>query len=143
MKLEDQLCNLEQSKKLKELGIIQESVFYYTQFSTPTNPNLALYGWRQEHMPVEIYFRRQGGISGKDVFVEYSAFTVAELGVVLPSGYDTMYNTGLGWCGYDRDGEHFLQSFDTEAECRAAMLIEIIKRKEVTIEECNKRLTGK
>jgi hypothetical protein len=37
MKLEDQVCTLEQAKRLKELGIIQESIWFW---AFPVNPKM-------------------------------------------------------------------------------------------------------
>lgn len=71
----------------------------------------------------------------------WNAFGVAELGVMIPHGYDTMYVTGEGWSAFDLDGEHVLKSYETEAECRAALLIELIRQKSINIEQCNKILT--
>lgn len=66
MKLEYQVCSLELSKRLKELGVKQESQFYWLQYSE----------WN-------LHFR------GKYVQEYYSdclsAFTVAELGYMLPN----------------------------------------------------------
>ena len=35
MKLEDQVCSLELAKKLKELGVKQDSLFYWNLYSFP------------------------------------------------------------------------------------------------------------
>lgn len=60
MKLKDQVCSLESAKKLKELGVKQDSLWYWETLRT-TNYVLSL-------------VKGQG----------YSAFTVAELGEMLP-----------------------------------------------------------
>lgn len=129
MKLEDQVCTLEQSKKLSALGISQNSLFYYTQYNVPTNPNLPHYGYRQEYMPIDILMGRQSKVSGRDVFFEYSAFNVAELGVMLPPGFDTMFCSNEGWRGYDAEGNDFKDTpYATEAELRADMIIQILEK---------------
>lgn len=62
MKLEDQVVSLELAKKLKEVGVKQESYFYWEN-----ETNL-------------IHYEDIGGVY--DIF---SAFTVAELGELLPA----------------------------------------------------------
>jgi hypothetical protein len=119
MKLENQVTSLELSKKLKELGFPQDSLFYWF------NP----------------YFRKcsdseykleQGQGSQKDI----SSYTVAELGELLPS---TIHINGMGnvpmWTGRNGYGEWLIEyhiTFNppvveiiekTEADCRAKMLI--------------------
>lgn len=70
MELKNQVCSLELSKKLKELGVRQESLFVWS------NDN--------ERTDVEYYLRMQTAIEilklrEKEVFDWCSAFTVAEL----------------------------------------------------------------
>lgn len=69
MKLEDQLCNLELSKKLKELGIKQESLFFWEVLDENA------YGIRFE---VKFLPFSCPGIE------KYSAFTASELLEMLP-----------------------------------------------------------
>lgn len=120
MKIENQYCLLEQGKRLKELGV-EGSHFHHFQ----------------------------GGIHkeawGNDY---YPAFSVAELGCMLPNGYDTMQCTEIDWeteewHGYDLDSKDFPDEngYKTEAECRAAMLIRLLENGETTPEEVNKRLS--
>lgn len=120
MKLQDQVCTLEQANRLMSLGINQESYFVLGQRGVLTE------SWAIE--------------GDEDVF--YSAFTVAELGVMLPAGYDTMYCTNDGWRGFDLASRDMLDSktFYTEAECRAAMLIYLLENKLITTKEVNTRL---
>lgn|SRR5574341_172240 len=127
MKLEDQSASLESAKRLKELGVKQSSLFYHIVNSIS---EIRYEGCKMREDPID------GG-----VIRYYSAFTVAELGVLLPAGYDTMYTTGEGWRCYDHDGNDFqVEAFKTEAECRAEMLIHLLQRNIITAEECNKRL---
>jgi hypothetical protein len=61
-----------------------------------------------------------------------SAFTVAELGEMLPMAYDTMRNSIDGWMGYDVSGKYCpidCKGYTTEAECRGDMLIYLIENK--------------
>jgi hypothetical protein len=66
MKLEDQVCSLELAKKLKELGVKQESLFWYTCFNDGTTD--IHFQYDRKYVPP----------------AHYSAFTVAELGALLP-----------------------------------------------------------
>jgi len=65
MKLENQVCSLELSKKMRELGFEQESAFYWR--------NAGQVGWQIEN---EVWMRNKK----EDA---YSAYTVAELGEFL------------------------------------------------------------
>ncbi len=70
MKLEQQVCNLELAKKLKELGVKQESYFTWVHWRDDSEDD----GWDVYH------FDNPSHTMG----VDYSAFTVAELGELLP-----------------------------------------------------------
>ncbi len=70
MKLEDQVVNLELSKRLKELDIKQESSFYYLNIDGEGE----YYIYFMEHMPEEDEYE------GDPI----AAFTVAELIDLLP-----------------------------------------------------------
>lgn len=117
MKLENQVCTLEQAKRLKELGICQESYFLHGEEA----------GHIVESWSVEGY---------EDEF--YSVFTVAELGVML--------NTYTGNIRKSDNADYWYayldtyQQFKTEAEARAALLICRLEWKAVTAEEVNKLL---
>lgn len=146
MQVEKQYCTLQLSKRLKELGVEQISQFYWSDFAGSKNElyirkELGLYGVEVDYFS-GLFFVRPGIESGLSA---YSAYTVAELGVMLSPGYDTMKITigfnDYAWKGFDLDGEDFPgEIFDTEAQCRAAMLISLIENNRVTVEEINKRL---
>lgn len=78
MKIEDQVCSLELAKRLKELGIKQESYFYW------------------ENIPNCGYVISYDPSFWEDM---YSAFSVAELGEMLPSKIQD-YNLTIVKCGY-------------------------------------------
>lgn len=161
MKLEDQVCHLLQAKRLHELGIKQDSIFYHTQERTPSNPNMSLYGYSQESMPIYIMYGRQSSISGNSVYVEYSAFTVAELGELLPEKFlyqdlvcfvsSEKYCKEYKWIA----GIHTVWAYknpivakkyfpgDNEAQVRTALLIHLLESKSITAEEINQRLLAK
>lgn len=140
MKLEHQVCTIEQSKKLYELGIIGESVWWHCN-DYPNNPDKYPNKWYV--IPINDYpytFNPKRVQKYENGYHLLPAWSNAELGVMLPAGYDTMYCSGEGWSGYDLDGEHLLVAYKTEVECRAAMLIHLLQIKQVTNEDCNKRL---
>lgn len=120
MKIQDQVCTLEQAKRLRELGVRQESLFYHTHSEK----------WGV--MP-----RKSIDFSGNPS----SAFTVAELGVMLGTEeWSTNYKKQniFYW-----DAELFALPFgayQTEAEARAAMLIHQLENKLITPEQVNARL---
>ena len=129
MELSKQVCSLEQAKRLKELGVEQESLFYWTSDSQPD------------------YYLRQGEITCDD---DYSAFTVAELGVMLPIFYVSgkAQDNNYTCAHYQeatvsrklRDVKSWPGRGKTEAESRAAMLIYLLENGDTTAEEVNKRL---
>ena len=128
MKLEKQVCSLELAKKLKELGVKQDSIFHWCwDVETP-------YILFQEELPKfanKDYANRK--IMTYNEAKYSSAFTVAELGEMLPNplegkiigGYKFFGSEHVGseWeCGSDKMLEHtFTDKF--EANARAKMLI--------------------
>jgi len=123
MKLEDQVCSLELSKKLKELGVKQESVWYwYEPKGLTVNPYLIIL----DHNELEEYQ------------IISAAFTVAELGEIIGCIYDcACFSQRLLeiWnCSFARaDAEGVLniehtERASTEADCRALMLIHLIEK---------------
>ena len=140
MKLEQQVCTLEQAKKLKELGVEQK----------------VLYQWKVNDVqtvvidtPMAMWIERYVPPVGNAF---YAAFTVAELGVMLPEEIGHKYNEHSSyyymqghsdvpvkspklWVIWYEDNdlspelEVLNMQFaagDTEAEARAAMLIYLL-----------------
>lgn len=122
MKLENQVVSLELAKKLKELGVKQESQFMWWKgagegYLRPTD-------WSQFNMePKPMY-------STADLRERFSAFTVAELGEMLSTTEnnnqirDTKVFTQWG-CDY----ETHRTLAPTEADVRAKMLIYLLENK--------------
>lgn len=142
MKLESQVCTLEQAKRLKELGIIQ-------------NDGLIQWVEHEGHPPLLFDFNGicLAGDDTKPIYESefigcWTAFTVAELGVMLPNDRqpesrvlllkkeDNRYMLYLSSNG----AELLRMDFDTEAEARAAALITLIGSSKLTAAECNERL---
>jgi len=125
MKLEDQVCSLELAKKLKELGVKQESIFW----------------WKLVELDVGT-FTNEGKLELSDnnvpsIVDKISAFTVAELGEMLPN-YIVSFS-GLIENIYEcfdirkyaenlAHGTPFYSTRDkTEANARAKMLIYLLE----------------
>lgn len=128
LSLEQQMCSLEYAKKLKELGVKQQSLFY----------------WYSKDIDKDSYgICYTKGVGLKDARVDYSAFTVAELGELLPMEIQIKntkywYATGKTY----KDDKYYLEhevsygdSFtcfrlergNTEANARSKMLIYLIE----------------
>lgn len=75
MKIENQVCTLEQAKKLKELGIECKSLFQWRDYSMLKDNRIE---------PLVSYERVT--VSHASVMQVFNAFTVAELGVMIGKG---------------------------------------------------------
>lgn len=118
MTLEKQVCSLELAKRLKELGVKQESLWFW-RFLKGSNPEWDL------------------AYSGNVRAVEktYSAFTVAELGEMLPEDCKTRrpVDEKGKWLVDSLGTDRFFRA-DTEADARAAMLIYLLEQKLITLQ---------
>lgn len=129
MEIEDQVCSLELAKKLKELGIKQDSIFDWVL----NNHKPDYYLWLMSP------YNREN-LRFKD---QYSAFTVAELGEMLPETlYDendkyiniiTIFKENDIWtCAYHYDfscpPRFSFRDFNF-ADCLAKMLIYLVENK--------------
>jgi hypothetical protein len=134
MKIENQVCTLEQAVKFKELGIKQDSHFFWVD--------------RKEKSKL-VYAKSVEFLNSLPIF---AAFLTAELSVLIGNKYTLSETTKhkedcKRWiCGdiigvEDGDYDYNNCSFgSTEAECRGNMLIHLIENKLVDVEACNKRL---
>lgn len=112
MQLEKQVCSLEQAKKLKELGIVQLSLFSYDDGTL----------WGQTKITVGPIDQAMNNCAGI-----FSAFTVAELGQML--GRFARNTSSLS------DGGN--EAFD-----RADDLIHLLEIGELLVDGCNERLAS-
>lgn len=137
MTIEDQVCSLELSKHLKELGVEQESLFYWTELHDGDE-------WATDGNEPRIFNEKLGS------YIQSSAFTVAELGEMLPVtitvGYKHFYfccNKTIhnNRCGYESengiwgnvDETHLVGEGKTESDARAKMLIYLLENNLVKI----------
>lgn len=128
MKIEDQVCSLELAKRLKELGVKQDSLFCWHDDTI------------LEYLPSDI----------RNEKVCIAAFTVAELGEMLPESYKSefisksrlaIYKHHYGYyiCyeGLDYEGWKKIMTIEfkeeTEANARAKMLIWLIEQGHVKV----------
>lgn len=144
MELKNQVVSLELAKKLKELGVKQESLFYwrlaYCVFGG-FEGGVFLGGggefgdYRIEYLPKPRYTTADVKWNERDLSylceTEVSAFTVAELGEMLPDDYSASYKLGDDWNIYDHaesiDEDAHWESSNTEADARAKMLIYLLE----------------
>lgn len=144
MKLENQVCSLEQAKRLKELGIRQDNEFYWVF---------------DKHVcgeQTKVTYRWDIGFEDEDFRPNWSAFTVAELGVMLPTHIDedkvainmVDYEEGIRLEMEHQPGQWYycyagfkVTFAETEAQSRAALLIHLLESGKITASDCNQRLT--
>jgi len=132
MKVEKQVCSLELAKRLSKLRVKQESAFWYEQIKIAGKNQ-----WRQEWT-----LAFNGFSKPYDAKHIVSAFTVAELGEMLPIQIDAKpkhrqissellaiqkghFTESVQWQVMYYD-VHF-ENADTEADARAKMLIYLLE----------------
>lgn len=143
MKVEDQVVSLELSKKLKELGVKQESYFYWYVVNDGDGIPPEVVPQQKQYTKTRIGEYKDG--SGKWEENYYSAYTVAELGEMLPAeikhngnnfGFDCgRLDTGKWRMTYTNNKlQEYVEVFDeaTEADARAKMLIYLLENNLIT-----------
>lgn len=116
--LEKQVCSRELAEKLNEYGVPQESYFQWL------NGILTTYDIR------EVARFENNAHSTKNTF--YSAFTVAELGEMLPH-FAHSWNTGTEWIASWKPTGHPSFIATSEADARAKMLLYLLQNKLITL----------
>lgn len=120
MKLEDQVCNLELSKRLKELGVKQECFFQWVR-----THDKGVYPWKLDYIPAN------------NIIPAYewcAAFTVTELGEILKNDCSIFpkwepREDKWRWAFYPPDPKPSIVVVeDTEADARAKMLIYLLEQ---------------
>lgn len=140
MKLEQQIVSLELAKKLKELGVKQDSLFYW--YRVASSKNLELVG--NEDYKISVGNRATvclAEVNWGMLHESISAYTVAELGEMLPTSIDVKEKGGgeifklaiwrhlNKWSVFYGGQDYCLCSFEdeTEADARAKMLIYLLE----------------
>jgi hypothetical protein len=114
MKLENQVVSLDLAKRLKELGVKQESLFAWVKL-----PPSEKEGYEGEEYGL-VYEWTMAHNAGKECI---SAFTVAELGEMLPKRTRSIKTHEYEFYCNSQVHEWPGQYGDTEADARAKMLI--------------------
>jgi hypothetical protein len=127
MELKNQVCSLEQAKKLKELGVKQESLFYFVEEEVSVADYHTALVWKIE------YEGNQAYVEDIEWETRISAFTASELGEMLRSSNDDIiYHTSTTKVALEIfDGEYF--SSEIEADARAEMLIYLLENKLISL----------
>lgn len=125
--LEQQVCSLKLATKLKQLGIEQKSLFYWAKFFYREGKSHQWGVEPREQNELEAY--EYGHTKIEDV-ENYSAFTVAEIGELLPRYCEITYRNRSG----DRKqirwncNNHFSETeASTMVDAFAEMLIYLIE----------------
>ena len=127
MQLENQVCSLELAKKLKKLKVEQASLFYWLRpIGDSGKPNGEYFiNWKDSND-----FCDDDSHDHKSI----SAFTVAELGELIPNASmetDIRWAKGDGayWGECWKFGKqvHLIGGEKTEVDCRAKMLIYLLE----------------
>ena len=165
MKLENQVVSLELAKQLKELGVEQESLFYWVkgkmeygyegEWSIEEDDNYFILTECLDRKPIgsdfsidcgdiggtheewEKYRRREKRLRKIVLEGVYSAFTVAELGEMLPNTVFSTKVRGDEWLwrceNVNENGYISSSGANTEADARAKMLIHLLENKLITL----------
>ena len=122
MKLENQVCGLDLAKRLKELGVKQESLFWWVD--AYENYKITSEAYNEDW----VVRSEKNGFSNISDDKKCSAFTVAELGEMLPENVCWRdYRKGYGKWGFNWGD--FRAEADTEANARAKMLVYLLENK--------------
>lgn len=150
MEINKQVCSLNLAKQLKELGVKQESLWYWERMEDVSDYSLVLsesFGNDVEHLHYPCY----------------SAYTVAELIGLLPysiaeNGTDFYLSMGKFYCGYysteadtwemyipDGEGERLVELFFDEKGLNhslALMLIFLLENDIIKVEDLESEADG-
>lgn len=131
MRLEEQVASLELCKRLKELGVKQESLWHWDLDHKSGSPGL----YYQVGPTLELLGKSNFGPR------KFAAFTVAELGEMLPcfavsQRYFSAKDNQQEWdCYSDNSEDDGVWGYEeraiasTEADARAKMLIHLLENK--------------
>lgn len=165
MKLEKEVCSLKCAKQLKELGVKQDSLFYFIvnkEKQTETiqyceDPIVEFITCEDDFDKIPyiddiLNNEEWSDWKNDENLIICSAFTVAELGEMLPG--NLIINNKKCWLRYMKDGKniqpheidyfcfndqcsYFTQNSLTESDVRAKMLIYLLENNLIKIEEFN------
>lgn len=155
MNISEQVCSLKQAKRLKELGVKQESLFSYfgdeatRLMDNGANPaTVGAWLFIAQTKPVN-NMQADHREDTETTNPISAAFTVSELGMMLSfevestkDGIDEAEGSIDGWaCVYARGTDkNRLEFATTEAQARAAMLICLLEQNLISVTDVNARL---
>ncbi len=146
MNIEDQCCSIGLAKKLKELGVKQKNLFCWYAFENPLN-NV----FKESDLDDDMWrIGNARDVSKGGADYTYSAFTVSELGEMLPfeinekvaeiaffkyeNGYYVSY---IQWAMAEMH-DCLCETIDkNEANARAKMIIHLLENNLVTVDQIN------
>jgi len=136
MDIANQICSLEQAKKLSELGITAPAFFIWVEYLDE-----AVNQWQTK---VLAQFQEQpDDIKYALADSRYNAYSGTEVGVMLPAfpnyNWETYYHESDKQWRVQIMGREF-GAVPTEAIGRTMILIYMLENDIVTAEECNQRL---
>lgn len=141
--MEKYVCSLELAKELKELGIKQESEFYWI-WNTVLKKGEGLNFRKQTRS-----YKDFGDVKSRGCIKYYSAFTVGELGEKLPdwcASFNHKQSEKIRKWRCEADSEQIcltIQFADTEANARAKMLIYLLENKLINPQEVEDKDYGR
>ncbi|MCK4576855.1 hypothetical protein KAU34_10635 [candidate division WOR-3 bacterium] len=127
MKLSKQVCSLEPAEKLKELKVNQGSLWYWVKY----------FDGETSKMMCSLFQKNEDDKVNEHI----SAFTVAELGEMLPNDFMSYKKDDDMWlcCKHHpeigKDNEMIMEFAEIEADARAKMLIYLIESKLIKVED--------
>ena len=133
MKLQQQVTSLELSKKLKELGVKQESLFYWCEYRRWENEDNKMV---EQDTVWEIDRSGVVGGNGHSTGRNFSAFTVAELGEMLylhSEHFIKAYGDVFDFPGTGRVGDLGIINLMRRPDMGAKMLIYLLENKLISL----------
>jgi hypothetical protein len=127
MKVESQVCTLDQAKKLDSLGVSQNTLWQWKVNSVQSVVvSTPMSFWIEKYVPPV----------GNEF---YAAFTESELAVMLGAYYETTLMADGSWSCDDRYGQI---GFDYPAHASADRLIRLLEQGDdyLLVDSCNDRL---
>ncbi len=121
MQLSDQVCSLDLAKRLKELGVKQESLFSWVAYE---NPPFGI--CKESDVPIDywdVYYNRTNDKCPPDYYI--SAFTCSELGEMLSGNINIFKHDSGRWRVLDNDNDMF--SDEKLSNAMAKMLIYLLE----------------
>lgn len=130
MEINQQVCSVDLSKRLHELGVMVDSLFIYAIWNTP------VISFNAKWVPIYHLY-------DEELYIKMcNTYTSGELGLMLPPTIITIKTnlTNKPWYSFDfnkREAPLIHEPFESEADCRAKALIYCIENELVNVEDIN------